>query len=357
MLALQGRLDEAADCYRRAIEIVRIRGCESTPRRCLIYQSAEEIRAKSRHWKPILHGSRKTSRSISTRIDSRQFSSVRINDAIGTPDRKLYCIFGSTTRTRAWVLPGNGSTALPAVNAGEKDDLPGGTEARQSLESSAFPGRARERGEAAVVPVGNAFPKKIRIGFLSKFLRDHTIGDLLKGLIRNLSRSEFEVTVFLVGDVLDETVSFLRDCADRFFNLPEDVVSARQIITSASLDVLFYPDVGMDPMISALAFARGTSAVHDLGHPVTTGIPTIDYFISSKLIEPAGFAAHYSNNSCARFCRHFYYRPQVTVASQEYRNGRLLSEITRREFRLPQDAHIYLSAKPVQVSPRLRRPL
>jgi predicted O-linked N-acetylglucosamine transferase (SPINDLY family) len=179
-------------------------------------------------------------------------------------------------------------------------------------------------------------PAKIRVGFLSKFLRDHTIGDLLKGLIRNLSRSDFEVTVFLVGEAIDETVTFLRDSADRFVNLPEDVASARQIVADAGLDVLVYPDVGMDPVSSALAFSRlARVQCTTWGHPVTTGIPTIDYFISSKLIEPEGAVAHYSEQLVLLdSLPTYYHRPELSAAGHQ--------EQARTEFDLPQDAHLYL---------------
>ena len=38
--------------------------------------------------------------------------------------------------------------------------------------------------------------KKIRIGFISEFLTDHTIGKLFGGLIRNLDKKKFEVIIF-----------------------------------------------------------------------------------------------------------------------------------------------------------------
>ena len=180
---------------------------------------------------------------------------------------------------------------------------------------------------------------------MSKFLRDHTIGDLLKGLIRNLSRNDFEVTVFLVGETVDETVQFLRDCADRFFNLPEDVAGARRSIAGAGLDVLFYPDVGMDPMTTALTFSRlARVQCTTWGHPVTTGIPTIDYFISSKLIEPAGCGSHYSEQLVLLdSLPTFYYRPQAVVAGPETVNETAARrEVSRREFSLPLDSHVYL---------------
>ena len=48
-----------------------------------------------------------------------------------------------------------------------------------------------------------------------------------------------------------------------------------------------YLDVGMDPMTYFLAFARlAPVQCVTWGHPVTTGVPNMDYFISSDLLEP-----------------------------------------------------------------------
>ena len=41
--------------------------------------------------------------------------------------------------------------------------------------------------------------EKIRVGFASSFFRDHTIGKLTRGLIAQLSRADFHVTLFSVG--------------------------------------------------------------------------------------------------------------------------------------------------------------
>ena len=110
--------------------------------------------------------------------------------------------------------------------------------------------------------------------------------DLTKGLIHQLSHRDFHVTVFLAGDSADETVSSLRQEADECIALPEDVPLARQIIADADLDVLVYPEIGMDPLCHALAFARLAPVQCALwGHPVTTGIPTIDHFISSARLS------------------------------------------------------------------------
>ena len=37
---------------------------------------------------------------------------------------------------------------------------------------------------------------KIKIGFISEYLTDHTIGKLFKGIILNLDKSKFEIILF-----------------------------------------------------------------------------------------------------------------------------------------------------------------
>jgi predicted O-linked N-acetylglucosamine transferase (SPINDLY family) len=60
------------------------------------------------------------------------------------------------------------------------------------------------------------------------------------------------------------------------------------------VDVLIYPEVGMDPMTLRLASLRLAS--HQAvawGHPETSGLPTIDYYLSAEALEPADAQAYY----------------------------------------------------------------
>src|SRR2546429_568170 len=83
---------------------------------------------------------------------------------------------------------------------------------------------------------------------LSRFLRDHTIGRLNVGLISQLSRQRFEVTVLKVMEESDAIVDRLRRSADRFVIVPTALRQARATILEQSLDVLIYTDLGMDPV-------------------------------------------------------------------------------------------------------------
>ena len=124
---------------------------------------------------------------------------------------------------------------------------------------------------------------KIKIGIISTLLFNHTIGKLNHGVIKNLSREKFHVKLFrFLGEKEDHLSKAINDSADEVVILPKKLKPARQEIADHSLDILFYLDIGMDPLTYFLAFSRlAPVQCVTWGHPVTTGIPNMDYFISS----------------------------------------------------------------------------
>jgi predicted O-linked N-acetylglucosamine transferase (SPINDLY family) len=76
--------------------------------------------------------------------------------------------------------------------------------------------------------------------------------------------------------------------------LSSDFERARRQIADCELDLLLYTDLGMDHFTYFLAFARLAPTQCVLaGHPITSGVPTIDHFISNDAMEPADAADHY----------------------------------------------------------------
>jgi predicted O-linked N-acetylglucosamine transferase (SPINDLY family) len=66
-------------------------------------------------------------------------------------------------------------------------------------------------------------------------------------------------------------------------------------VAGLDLDILVYLDLGMDPKTWFLAFSRLAGLQCALyGHPMTTGIPGLDVFLSPACMEPEGAAAFYS---------------------------------------------------------------
>ena len=137
--------------------------------------------------------------------------------------------------------------------------------------------------------------RPIRVGFVSTNLRFHTVGYLNLGFLTYLDRSRFEVTLVSLAYDGDEMYGQMATAADHVLTIPRDLGRAREIIAGGKFDILFYPDIGMEALTYYLAFARlaPVQAV-SWGHPVTTGIPNIDYFVSCDAMEPGGSDEHYT---------------------------------------------------------------
>ena len=114
--------------------------------------------------------------------------------------------------------------------------------------------------------------------------------------------------------------------------LPANLVDAQRRVAEHELDILFYTDIGMDPFTYFLAFARlAPVQCVTWGHPVTTGLETIDHFLSCDGAEIPESQNHYTENlvRLATFST-YYYRPES------------VGEGSRDEFGLPADRGLYL---------------
>ncbi len=141
--------------------------------------------------------------------------------------------------------------------------------------------------------------ERVRVGFVSAYFYRHSVGRAFLSLVQGLPRDRFEVRLYAVPDRTarpdDEfTAAFVR-AADVFEELPADVAAAAHHIGAAGLDMLVYPDLGMDTFTWFLAHWRlAPLQCVCAGHPSTTGIGSIDCFLSDAMAEPADAQAHYS---------------------------------------------------------------
>jgi len=156
---------------------------------------------------------------------------------------------------------------------------------------------------------------------------------LFGGLIERLPRHDFHVSIFSVGCWNDATVSRLRGRAEQYVAVPANIPAARELILRGGLDLLFFPDIGMEPVCYALAMSRlARVQCATWGHPVTTGLPTVDYFVSSRLLEPDDAGDHYTERlvrlaTINAFCA----PPRLRGPAQ-----------SRADLGLPEKAHLYL---------------
>lgn len=178
--------------------------------------------------------------------------------------------------------------------------------------------------------------RPIRIGFISKFFYDHSVGKFYSGVLRHLSRDDFHVLLFRFPGNDDSLSRHIQASADRVVTLSPHLPDARGQIAGERLDILFYTDVGMDPWTYFLAFARlAPVQCVGSGHPVTTGVPAIDYFLSAVDLEPEDADGHYTERLVRM--RHFpfyFYPPRVESRPR-----------ARAEFGLDDTTHVYLCAQ------------
>ena len=139
---------------------------------------------------------------------------------------------------------------------------------------------------------------RLRLGIVSAHVHSHSVWRaIVKGWLEHLDPEEFELHVFYTGSVRDvQTEWATRHVRQMHYQLGDWSAWAKAI-ADTRCDVLIYPEIGMDTTsmrLSALRLARLQLA--SWGHPVTTGLPTIDGFVSATAFEPADAASHYSES-------------------------------------------------------------
>ncbi len=137
--------------------------------------------------------------------------------------------------------------------------------------------------------------RKLRVAFVSAFLRDGTAGRYFESWITGLDRDRFDVTVHALSHGDDALTARVRARADAFVrHAGERTLEIARSIAAAAPDVVVYPELGMDATTFALASLRLAPAqCAGWGHPVTSGLPSIDAMLTSGPMEPPGGDAHY----------------------------------------------------------------
>jgi predicted O-linked N-acetylglucosamine transferase (SPINDLY family) len=130
---------------------------------------------------------------------------------------------------------------------------------------------------------------------LSAFFSNQTVGYLSYGLAKALDRDHFELVLFRPAHTFEDAETERFRTVARMVNLPSDLEPARAAIAAEELDILHFPEIGMDAFTYFLAYGRhATLQTVAWGHPVTTGLPNIDAFLSVDDMEPADGERHYA---------------------------------------------------------------
>ncbi len=174
--------------------------------------------------------------------------------------------------------------------------------------------------------------EKIKIGFLSAYMRNHSVGRVLIHLMGNLDRDRFEVILFQIPNAKGHGEDLAQAAADRTVHLAPQLEMCRKAVEAEQLDVLLFCDLHMNSFVDALTFSRlAPIQATTWGHPGTGGRTSIDYWLSCEDWEPEGNERFYTEK-LVRFKNPPYVSKEAPTATKPQ---------TRAELGLRDDVRLY----------------
>jgi predicted O-linked N-acetylglucosamine transferase (SPINDLY family) len=168
-----------------------------------------------------------------------------------------------------------------------------------------------QRYPSAPMPKPPAPDEPVRVGIVCGFFWRHSVWKIpLKGWMTELDRRRFRLFGYHTWPVADSETKIAIERCERFVQGPLPIEQWRQAILADAPHILIYPEIGMDVDAMVLAAQRlAPVQCTSWGHPQTTGYPTIDFFLSSDLMEPSDADDHYSEKLIRLPNLSYYYEP------------------------------------------------
>lgn len=199
----------------------------------------------------------------------------------------------------------------------------------QSLAASALPHFAQPLPRLTVAG------RRIRIGYVCHFFHQHTVSHYFRAWIERANRDHFEVLVFHLDPRPDAFSAAIAARCERYVPISGSISAVARAIRATELDILVFLEIGMHPRHLWLASLRlAPIQCAAWGHPVTTGLSTVDYYLSSDSTEPDDAGAHYTE-TLVRL-------PGMGVA---YARPEVPPPRPRADFGLPDDSSVYLCSQ------------
>lgn len=178
--------------------------------------------------------------------------------------------------------------------------------------------------------------QKIRIGYVSEYLRSHNGAKWALGWLKNHNRQKFEIYCYQTDFIVDQVTKEFESTSDVFHYVPGDLEAACNQIVADKLHILIFTDIGMAPRTTPIAGLRlAPVQCTAWGHPITSGLPTIDYYLSSDLMEAENAQEHYCEQLVRLPNLGFCYPKPAIPQPTKYRS----------DLQLRDDAVVYLSCQ------------
>lgn len=128
---------------------------------------------------------------------------------------------------------------------------------------------------------------RLRVGYLSPDFRDHVVSTFFRGLINYHDRARFQVYCYSNTQVEDEITQQYRDTADVFVNVTG--LSDSQLAERIHADgIHFLVDLAghtRHSRVYVMSYRPAPVQIMYLGYPYTSGLTSVDYFISDPYLD------------------------------------------------------------------------
>ncbi|MEH2349526.1 MAG: O-linked N-acetylglucosamine transferase, SPINDLY family protein [Nostoc sp.] len=180
-------------------------------------------------------------------------------------------------------------------------------------------------------------PKKLKIGYISYVLRNHSVGWLARWLFQHHDRDKFDIHTYFVNYQLVD--DFLQDWyvqkAGNAHKLGMNGLEIADQIYQDEIDILVDLDsITLDITSEIMALKPAPIQVTWLGWDAS-GIPAIDYFIADPYVLPDNAQNYYTEK--------IWRLPQTYIAVDGFEVG--VPTLRRDDLDIPMDAVVYLSAQ------------
>ena len=136
--------------------------------------------------------------------------------------------------------------------------------------------------------------RPLRLGFVSPDFRQHAVSAYLEPVLETLDRSVFHIACFSNVTQPDEVTTRLQGLSHHWSAVQG--MTDRQLashVREAKIDILF--DLAghtLGNRLPAFGYRPAPVQCSWLGYPHTTGVPTMDYYLTNAILDPPGQSHH-----------------------------------------------------------------
>jgi protein O-GlcNAc transferase len=178
---------------------------------------------------------------------------------------------------------------------------------------------------------------KIRVGYISAHFREHSVSKLFLGWLTEHNRDDFEVFAYHNGSTTDWVTDRVRETSDHFRHIPGKFEEICETVVSDNLHIAVFLDVRHRRMAMMAALRLAPIQCLAWAHPITSGLPTVDYYLSGDLMEPENGEEHY--------CESLVRLPGIGVCYPKPVIPRSLLTETRGDFGIGENRTVFLCSQ------------